>query len=86
MKKSLVARLWVAGALLPTFVAIQSQGESPESNDPDLTGEARILFWDPDEQVYGFRRLAELYPTRTIEGREVPLQLTVRLRNLDAFS
>ena len=86
MKKSLVNRLCVAGALLLTFVAIQSQAESPESNDRDLTGENGILFWDPDQQVYGFPRLAELYPTRSIQGQEVPLQLPIRLSNLDAFS
>ena len=86
MKKSLVNRLCVAGALLLTFVAIQSQAESPESNDRDLTGEAGILFWGPDQQVYGFPRLAELYPTRSIQGQEVPLQLPIRLSNLDAFS
>ena len=86
MKKSLVNRLCVAGALLLTFVAIQSQAESPESNDRDLTGENGILFWGPDQQVYGFPRLAELYPTRSIQGQEVPLQLPIRLSNLDAFS
>lgn len=86
MKKSLVNRLCVAGALLLTFVAIQSQAESPESNDRDLTGENGILFWGPDQQVYGFPRLAELYPTRSIKGQEVPLQLPIRLSNLDAFS
>ena len=86
MKKSLVNRLCVAGALLLTFVAIQSQAESPEFNDRDLTGEAGILFWGPDQQVYGFPRLAELYPTRSIQGQEVPLQLPIRLSNLDAFS
>ena len=86
MKKSLVIRLCVAGALLLTFVAIQSQAESPESNDRDLTGENGILFWGPDQQVYGFPRLAELYPTRSIQGQEVPLQLPIRLSNLDAFS
>ena len=86
MKKSLVNRLCVAGALLLTFVAIQSQAESPEFNDRDLTGEAGILFWGPDQQVYGFPRLAELYPTRSIKGQEVPLQLPIRLSNLDAFS
>ena len=86
MKKSLVNKLCVAGALLLTFVAIQSQAESPESNSPDLTGENGILFWGPDQQVYGFPRLAELYPTRSIEGQEVPLQLPIRLSNLDAFS
>ena len=86
MKKSLVNKLCVAGALLLTFVAIQSQAESPESNGPDLTGENGILFWGPDQQVYGFPRLAELYPTRSIEGQEVPLQLPIRLSNLDAFS
>ncbi|MDC3124072.1 beta-lactamase family protein [Gammaproteobacteria bacterium] len=85
MKKSLVNRLCVAGALLLTFVAIQSQAESPEFNDRDLTGEAGILFWGPDQQVYGFPRLAELYPTRSIQGQVVPLQLSVKLRNLDAF-
>ena len=69
MKKSLVNRLCVAGALLLTFVAIQSQAESPESNDRDLTGENGILFWGPDQQVYGFPRLAELYPTRSIKGQ-----------------
>ena len=86
MKKSLVNRLCVAGALLLTFVAIQSKAESPEFNDRDLTGENGILFWDPDQQVYGFPRLAELYPTRSIQGQEVPLQLPIRLSNLDAFS
>ena len=86
MKKSLVNRLCVAGALLLTFVAIQSQAESPDFNDRDLTGEAGILFWGPDQQVYGFPRLAELYPTRSIKGQEVPLQLPIRLSNLDAFS
>lgn len=86
MKKSSVNRLCVAGALLLTFVAIQSQAESPESNDRDLTGENGILFWGPDQQVYGFPRLAELYPTRSIQGQEVPLQLPIRLSNLDAFS
>ena len=86
MNKSLVNRLCVAGALLLTFVAIQSQAESPESNDRDLTGENGILFWGPDQQVYGFPRLAELYPTRSIKGQEVPLQLPIRLSNLDAFS
>ena len=86
MNKSLVNRLCVAGALLLAFVAIQSQAESPESNDRDLTGENGILFWGPDQQVYGFPRLAELYPTRSIKGQEVPLQLTIRLSNLDAFS
>ena len=86
MKKSSVNRLCVAGALLLTFVAIQSQAESPESNDRDLTGENGILFWGPDQQVYGFPRLAELYPTRSIKGQEVPLQLPIRLSNLDAFS
>ena len=86
MKKSLVNRLCVAGALLLTFVAIQSQAESPESNDRDLTGENGILFWGPDQQVYGFPRLAELYPTRSIQGQEVPLQLPIRLSNLNAFS
>jgi CubicO group peptidase (beta-lactamase class C family) len=86
MRKSLVNRLCVAGALLLTFVAIQSQAESPESNDRDLTGENGILFWGPDQQVYGFPRLAELYPTRSIKGQEVPLQLPIRLSNLDAFS
>ena len=86
MKKSSVNRLCVAGALLLTFVAIQSQAESPEFNDRDLTGEAGILFWGPDQQVYGFPRLAELYPTRSIQGQEVPLQLPIRLSNLDAFS
>ena len=86
MKKSLVNKLCVAGALLLTFVAIQSQAESPESNDRDLTGENGILFWGPDQQVYGFPRLAELYPTRSIQGQEVPLQLPIRLSNLDAFS
>ena len=86
MKKSLVNRLCVAGALLLTFVAIQSQAESPESNDRDLTGENGILFWGPDQQVYGFPCLAELYPTRSIQGQEVPLQLPIRLSNLDAFS
>ena len=86
MKKSLVNRLCVAGALLLMFVAIQSQAESPESNDRDLTGENGILFWGPDQQVYGFPRLAELYPTRSIQGQEVPLQLPIRLSNLDAFS
>ena len=67
-------------------MAIQSQAESPESNDRDLTGENGILFWGPDQQVYGFPRLAELYPTRSIQGQEVPLQLPIRLSNLDAFS
>ena len=67
-------------------MAIQSQAESPEFNDRDLTGEAGILFWGPDQQVYGFPRLAELYPTRSIQGQEVPLQLPIRLSNLDAFS
>ena len=67
-------------------MAIQSQAESPESNDRDLTGENGILFWGPDQQVYGFPRLAELYPTRSIKGQEVPLQLPIRLSNLDAFS
>ena len=67
-------------------MAIQSQAESPEFNDRDLTGEDGILFWGPDQQVYGFPRLAELYPTRSIQGQEVPLQLPIRLSNLDAFS
>ena len=86
MKKSLVNRLCIAGALLLTFVAIQIHAESPESDGRDLTGEGGILFWGPDQQVYGFPRLAALYPTRSIQGQEVPLQLPVKLRNLDAFS
>ena len=68
------------------LTTLQSQAESPKYNDTNLADESGILFWGPEEQVYGFPRIADLYPTRSIEGQEVPLQLPVRLSNLDAFS
>ena len=85
-KKKLLNKRYLAGILLLMLAALQSQAESPKSNDTNLTDESGILFWGPEQQVYGFPRIADLYPTRSIEGQEVPLQLPVRLSNLDAFS
>ena len=85
-KKKLLNKRYLAGILLLMLAASQSQAESPKSNETNLTDESGILFWGPEQQVYGFPRIADLYPTRSIEGQEVPLQLPVRLSNLDAFS
>ena len=85
-KKKLLNKRYFAGILLLMLAALQSQAESPKYNDTDLADESGILFWGPEQQVYGFPRIGDLYPTRSIEGKEVPLQLPVRLSNLDAFS
>ena len=85
-KKKLLNKRYIAVILLLVLTTLQSQAESPKYNDTDLANESGILFWGPEQQVYGFPRIADLYPTRSIEGQEVPLQLPVRLSNLDAFS
>ena len=85
-KKKLLNKRYFAVILLLVLTALQSQAESPKYNDADLADESGILFWGPEQQVYGFPRIGDLYPTRSIEGKEVPPQLPVRLSNLDAFS
>ena len=71
-KKKLLNERYIAGIISLMLAALQSQAESPKSNDNNLTDESGILFWGAEQQVYGFPRIADLYPTRSIEEQEVP--------------
>ena len=48
------------------------QARSETAVTPDLTGDSGILFWTPDQQVTGYSSMAELYPTRSIQGHPAP--------------
>ena len=56
-------------------VHASEQARSETAVTPDLTGDSGILFWTPDQQVTGYSRMAELYPTRSIQGRPTPSEL-----------
>ena len=45
-----------------------SERAGPETAvSPDLTGDAGILFWAPEQQITGYSSIADLYPTRRIQ-------------------
>ena len=53
---------------------------------PDLTGDAGILFWTPEQQVTGYSNIAGLYPTRQIQGALFSSDLPEKLITLDRFT
>jgi CubicO group peptidase (beta-lactamase class C family) len=62
------------------------QARSETAVTPDLTGDSGILFWTPDQQVTGYSSMAELYPTRSIQGHPAPSELPKKLTNLERFT
>ena len=86
MRNLVVKAIYVTSTLLLTWVASLGRTESTLFDTIDLTGESGILFWNTEQKVYGFPRLAELYPTRAIGGHQTPLQLPQKLSNLDHFT
>ena len=62
------------------------QAQSDAAAGPDLTGDTGILFWTPAQQVTGYSSMAELYPTRPIQGRPAPSELPKKPINLDRFT
>lgn len=55
-------------------------GSAPTDRDA-LGPSDEILFWDPEEQIAGYRNTELLYPTRVIEAGEVPFALSSRTAN-----
>ncbi|HBX00883.1 MAG TPA: hypothetical protein DEF77_08010, partial [Gammaproteobacteria bacterium] len=86
MRNLVVKTIYVASTLLLTSVASLGRTESTLFDTMDLTGESGILFWNTEQKIYGFPRLAELYPTRAIGGHQTPLQLPQKLSSLDHFT
>ena len=86
MKKHIVKTTYVVSALLLTLAASLGRTQSTPFDTTDLTGESGILFWNAQQQIHGFPRLAELYPTRAIGGHQTPSQLPQRLASLDNFA
>ena len=74
--------------MLCTTTAVQAseRAQSDIAIHPDLTGDAGILFWTPEQQVTGYSNIAGLYPTRAIQGRTVPADLPEKLITLDRFT
>ena len=77
---------YIFGAALMLIASAQVQAESEALGNADLTGDSGILFWSPEQQIYGYPRMAELYPSRAIAGNESPSTLPVNLTPLDNFS
>lgn len=64
-----------------------SERAGPETAvSPDLTGDAGILFWTPEQQITGYSSIADLYPTRRIQGRSTPSVLPEKMIDLDRFT
>ena len=55
-----------------TTLHASERAGSEIADSPDLTGDAGILFWTPEQQVTGYSSIADLYPTRQIQGRSSP--------------
>ena len=49
-----------------------NEPSSDIADSPDLTGDAGILFWTPEQQVTGYSNIADLYPTRQFRGALSP--------------
>ena len=63
MRNLVVKAIYVASTLLLTSVASLGRTESTLFDTVELTGESGILFWNTEQKIYAFPRLAELYPT-----------------------
>ena len=69
-----------------TTLHASERAGSEIADSPDLTGDAGILFWTPEQQVTGYSSIADLYPTRQIQGRSSPSVLPEKLTSLDRFT
>ena len=63
MRNLVVKAIYVASTLLLTSVASLGRTESTLFDTVELTGERGILFWNTEQKIYGFPRLAEFYAT-----------------------
>ena len=80
--------IYLALLMLCATSAVQAseRAQSDTAIHRDLTGDAGILFWTPEQQVTGYSNIAGLYPTRAIQGRTVPADLPEKLITLDRFT
>ena len=69
-----------------TGLHASAQAQTETAVGPDLTGDSGILFWTPEQQLTGYSRIADLYPTRPIAGRPAPFELPEKLTNLKSFT
>ena len=86
MEKPLTRVAIITSALLLAASSLHGQVDSPPFDGENLTGNKGILFWTPEQQIYGYSRMSELYPTRPITGNTTPSALPVNLSKLDGFT
>jgi CubicO group peptidase (beta-lactamase class C family) len=65
-----------------TQVPPEQQAKDAKAAQLAVDNPAQILFWSPEQQLYGYKNIDKIYPTRNVSASSSPYPLTAAPRDL----